>query len=111
MGRDTPIGPMRQLVTIQARTVAQNSYGEAVQTWTTVATRWGNLEPLSGREVWQAQQVRPDVTHRVTLRYYDGLTPKHRVVIDGQTFGVVAVVNPDGRKRFHELTCVQEITS
>lgn len=110
MSTTARIGPMRHRVAIQRRTVAQNSYGEAVPTWSTLATRWGRLEPLTGREAWQAQQARPDVTHRLTLRYYAGLLHRDRVQIDGATYQVESVTNPDGRKRFHELILKQEVS-
>lgn len=103
------IGPMRQRVTIQARTTAADAYGAPVATWADVATRWGEVLPLSGRELWQAQQVRPDVTLKVRLRYYDGLTPKHRLKVGARVLEVESVVNPDGRNRFHECLCKEEV--
>jgi SPP1 family predicted phage head-tail adaptor len=107
--KDPKIGPMRNRVEIQSRTVAQDSYGQAVPTWTTLATVAAEVLPLSGREMWQAQQARPQVTHKVTIRFYSGLTAKHRLLFDGATLNIDSVLNPDGRKRFHELICVEQV--
>lgn len=103
------IGGMRHRVSIQSRTVEADSYGAPVPAWATEAVRWGEAVPLSGRELWQAAQVRPDVTHKVTLRYYPGLTPRHRLLVEGRTFEIGSVINPDGRGRFHECLCKEEV--
>lgn len=104
------VGPMRDRLEIQARVMTQNDYGEAVPAWATLTTRWGQVEPLSGRELWQAQQVRPDVSHKVTIRYYDGLTPRHRLLLGSRVFEITSVINVDNRKRFMDLICVEEVT-
>lgn len=104
-----PLGLMRVRAEVQARTIAQDSFGAAVPTWTTLATRWARVEPLSGREQWQAQQVRPDVTHRVTLRYYSGLTPTHRLKAGDRVFNVESVLDLDTLKRVQECVCVEAV--
>ena len=103
------IGPKRHRVEIQARAVSRDEYGGIAATWETVATVWGEVIELSGRELWQAAQVRPDLTSRVTIRYYEGLTPKHRLIVDGRTLNIESVINPDGRRREHQLLCKEEV--
>lgn len=102
-------GAMRYRIDIQSRTVSQDSYGQAVETWTTVAIRWGRIEPLSGRELWQAQQVRPDLTHKITMRYYAGLTPKERLKFGSRYFEVTSVLNIDEQKRYMVLLCTEQL--
>lgn len=108
--RAVPASLMRTRVEIQSRVTTQDTYGAVTETWSTVATRWGRVEPLSGREQWQAQQVRPDVTHRVTLRYYDGLTARHRLKVGDRVLNITSVLNTEERKRQHECVCVEEVT-
>ena len=45
----------------------QDSEGHVTETWTKVADRWCKVEPLSGRELWDARQIQPDTTHRITM--------------------------------------------
>jgi SPP1 family predicted phage head-tail adaptor len=73
-------GLLRHRVQVQSPTGTQDEYGQAVLGWTTLGARWASVEPLMGREMWQAQQVQADTTHKVTLRYFDGLTPRYRLV-------------------------------
>jgi SPP1 family predicted phage head-tail adaptor len=103
----TTCGEMRHRATVQARTVSQDAFGAFTQTWSTETTRWCRLEPLSAREVFQAQQVPADISHRITMRFLDGLSTQHRIVIDSVTYEVASVVNPDGRKRFHVALVIE----
>lgn len=104
------IGPMRNRLAIQSRTTTKDSYGAAVESWSTAATVWGRIEPLSGRELWQAQQVRPDVSHKVTLRAYAGLTPRHRLLFGSRVFEISSVLNIDERGRFMVCVCIEKVT-
>ena len=97
------IGAMRDRVTLQTVSEARDTHGEPIQTAATFATRWGKLEPLGGRENFEAQQLRSTVDHRITMRHLPGVTPKMRAVVGSRTFDIQAVSNPDERKRFTEL--------
>lgn len=60
----------------------------------------GNITPLDGRELFAAQQVRPDTTHVVEMRYLDGLTADMQFVSDGKTYRLLeAPRNLDRRKQ------------
>ncbi len=108
---------MRDRVVIQSLTEAQDSFNEPIQTPATFETRWGHLEPLSGRETFEASQLRGTVDHRITMRYLAGVTPKMRAVVTNvhagvtttRTFDIQAVLNPDERRRFTELLVSEEL--
>ena len=42
--------------------------GEMIKTWNEVGTRWGSVDPLSGKELFTAQQTSSRVSHRITIR-------------------------------------------
>lgn len=98
---------MRHRATVQARTVTQDAFGGFEQTWSTETERWVHLEPLSARELFQAAQVQADISHRITLRFLDGLTTKHRMIINSKTYEIGSVTNPDGLKRFHVCLAIE----
>lgn len=103
------IGTLRHRVTIEDFTVVQDAFGEEVKTWQTFATRWGSVEPLRGRERWNAQQVHAEVTHRVTMRWLSGLSPTMRVVHDGRNLDIDSIINPDERREMVELMCIERV--
>jgi SPP1 family predicted phage head-tail adaptor len=98
-------GELRHRVTIQGRTITRNSYGEEKVDWMPVATVWAEVTDLSGREYFAAQQVQAEVTTRIRIRYRPGVAPEMRVVAGARTFDILAVLDPDGRRRELHLMC------
>jgi SPP1 family predicted phage head-tail adaptor len=104
-------GKLRRRVEVQSLTAASaaNAYNETSATnWQTVAIRWAQIEPLAGREVWQAQQVQPDTTHRVTLRFMAGLSAKMRLLAKDPNAGATTEF-PQGGRRIFNIQDVQNL--
>jgi len=74
-------GRLRHRLQIQSLAYARNNEGGNTPTWSTVATVWGSIEPLSGRELTEAQQVNTRASVRIRMRKYAGLTTEHRIVL------------------------------
>jgi len=95
-------GIMDQKAEIQTPTEGVNSIGEPTFTYSAFATRWVALLPLSGAERVASLQNEATVTHRIRMRYTNGLKPKMRIVSEGRTFEIDSVVER-GRREEHEL--------
>lgn len=102
-------GKLRHRVSIQAVTHVQDSYGDALQTWTTVATRWASIEPAGGRETYEADQQRPDVSGLVTMRPYAGLTTRHRLLFGSRVLNVESVIGVDEVSEEMRITYREEV--
>ena len=98
-------GALRHQVTIQRLTITQGSAGEVIETWSDVATVYAAVEPLSGREYWQAQQVAAETSIRVRIRYRAGLETTMRVIHDDRTLEILSIVDPEERHRELQLMC------
>jgi SPP1 family predicted phage head-tail adaptor len=95
-------GQLRQRVTIQVGTEAQNAYGESVQTWTDVGTVWGDVRPLMARArelaAAEGNVLLARAPYQVRLRYVSGLSAvSHRLVWESRTLEIESVLDPDGR--------------
>lgn len=101
-------GDMDTLATIETPTESTNAIGEPMLTYSTFATRWIALLPLSGSEQINALAAEGSVTHRVRMRYTSGLKPKMRLVSDGRTFEILSVMER-GRRAEHELMVVEVV--
>ena len=106
------IGEKPHRVAIQRATEAQGATGEITKTWATLATVWAAVEPLSGREFFQAQQVQAEVSHKVTMRHYTGVTisPKDRLTFGSRTFRIEAVLNLEERNIETVILCREEVS-
>lgn len=102
-------GTIRHRVDIQAHGETRAENGEVIATWTSIATVWASVEPLSGRELWQAQQVQSEATIRVRLRYFSGVTTKHRLKFGERLLDIKAVINPAERNAELECLCTESV--
>lgn len=61
---------------------------------------WASIEPVVGRELLVARQMRGDITHKVTCHYNSSIN--HRLIFlwDGRTFNVGPPVSEDERQVF-----------
>lgn len=90
-------GTLRHRVTLQQAETVRDAYGGTSSQFVDVATVWGSLEAVSGREFFSAQQVQSEVTHKLTLRFCPDVTADMRVVFGAKVFGIEAVL-PDNRQ-------------
>ena len=101
------LGSLKHRISIQAMTRTDDGLGGAEETWATETTRWANIRPLSGKELFQAQQVESKVTHEVTIRYDSNLTidATRRILYGTRTFEIHAVINIDESNKYYKLLC------
>lgn len=93
-------GELRHRVEIQHPVAgAPNAYGEAAIAWTKLRTAWAAVEPLSGRELVEAQAVSARASARVRMRYHGDITTDMRVLWRDRTLNIEAVLDVDGRAR------------
>lgn len=103
-------GRLRERLTIQEETVTRDGSGEELRTWGTVATVWGQILPGTPNERFQAaagQRV-AEVSHRVRIRFREGITPKMRILWETRILEILGVVDPDGKRSTTYLLCTEE---
>ena len=106
---DMRAGELRNRITIQSKTVVQNTFGEEDITWTEFATVWAAIEPLRGREFLDAQMASAEVTTKITIRQRDGISPEMRVVHGSIIYNIRAVIHVETRQREMQLMCQEYV--
>jgi SPP1 family predicted phage head-tail adaptor len=51
-----------------------------------------------------------EVTHKITLRYFDGLTTQHRITFDTRVFNISQVLNTAERNLETVVLALEEVT-
>ena len=97
-------GKLRERVTVQQATQTRNSLGEAVLSWADWQTVWASVDGVSAREALAAGQQDVTITHRVRMRYLNGLTQNMRISWGGRTLDIVSILEHNNRSE-HELIC------
>ena len=97
-------GEMRERVTVQQATTSTNSIGESLLTWATLTTVWAAINGVRSTEALADGQQESRVTHRVRLRYIDGLKHTDRFLWRGRTLQIVSLLEYENRSE-HVAVC------
>jgi SPP1 family predicted phage head-tail adaptor len=95
-------GELRNLVTIQEPSNTATD-GYESDTYSTLTTLWMRIRPLTGREFFEGRAILSEHTFRFKGRYVSGITARHRLVWDGDTYKIVSPVNPEKRNKELEI--------
>ena len=98
-------GLQRHRLAIRAATEAADEYNQMIKTWATSSTVWGSVQPLSGQELVNAQQVHALTTHRIKIRYISTLTTEMRILFRTRVFEIVSMLDVLERQTELELLC------
>ena len=102
-------GELRQRVTIQVNTPTQDAFGQPQDSWATLTSRWAKIEPNTGAPYIQADTVRNLTSHRITMRHFAGLTPRHRILFGSRTFNVTGLISSEERNIDTVIACQEVI--
>jgi SPP1 family predicted phage head-tail adaptor len=109
-------GKLRYFVAIEQKSGARDTFGAGQELWSTVAQVYAGFETLSGRELFAAQKINPDVTHKITIRYRAGILAEMRVnwtdSREGRNrlFDILASMDPvQGREKLELLAIERNI--
>ena len=75
-----PSGKMKNKIRIEQDSgSARNSVGEVTQSWSELTTAFAQIRQMSGTELFEAMQKRPNSTHKLFMRYQSGINEKMRI--------------------------------
>jgi len=99
------IGDLRHRISLQELVSIPDGMGGFSEEWQDVATVWASVEPLRGQERYLAQQTLQEVTHKVTMRYREGVSTRMRIFFGGRLFTIKAILDPEERHKWLEILC------
>jgi SPP1 family predicted phage head-tail adaptor len=72
-------------------------------------TVWAAVQPLRGREFWQAQQIQSESTVKVTTRYVKGVKPDYQIRFKNEDsyidYEITSIIDVDMRHEWLEFIC------
>lgn len=102
---------MDHRITIETATHATDSQGGKATTWSTYATVWAELKPVSAGERNFGQQLEYQRSHKCNIRYLAGVTTAMRVIFDSRYFHIKGIRAPDEKKFFMILDLDENVAS
>ena len=107
---------LRHKLTLQEEVQNSDGAGGTIKSWQDVADLWAEIIPintLSGaasKKLLFGGQIQSEISHKVMVRYREGITPAMRLVFDSRIFSIRYVANIEERRESLELF-VQEGTA
>ena len=119
MARQSPLGKMRQKITIQYQSRTADGGGSEALSWLDPTTVFGYIQPKQGGERFFGDQLEERITHIITVRYRRDLSHKNRLLyvsfIKGvkytRTFNVRRVLNRDSTNKFLDILCEEGVAT
>lgn len=104
-------GKLRHRISLQKPVKVQSpTTGAIVNSWQEVTTLWADIAPLSAREFVAAQATQSQVTARITIRFRNDVTAKHRIVHGQKIFNIEGVLADDKSGRdYLTLPCSEGV--
>lgn len=111
----------RNRIELQAQALLTDEYGGQTVTWATEKTLWAVIEPRTGKEIFEHNQLQSNVSAYVTVRYQTTLAntlngAKYRLKFGDRLYNILAVMNLaddlkfEG-KAYQKIICTEGETS
>ena len=102
-------GRYRTRLHIEEAAETRTSDGGITSGWASIGTTWAWVRGLRGRELFSAQQINPQTTHKITMHHRSGMNSGLRLLdkTGARVFNIESVVNLDERNREIEMICTE----
>lgn len=87
-----------------------DSTGDVKQTVGTTFNRFASIQPLTAREIFSANQVQSDITHKIIVRASGlSLNPKMTILFGSRLFNIHSVLNKDEKGEMLTILCKEKV--
>lgn len=117
--RSYNVGMMKQRFTIQYYSLSSDGMGGNTQTWNDLATVWGKISAVSGRESFEIGGLKGKVRYKIITRYRDDFVSAGydrstydfllRIQYDGRIFNIDYAQDRGEEQTYTELYAVEEV--
>ena len=98
-------GELKNRIRFEKRSLSGNGFGGFVETWAELCTVFGRYVPLRGKEREAQQQVNPEITVRIHVRYRTDITTDRRAYYNGKYHNILEVIDVDNTHTELMLMC------
>lgn len=106
---------LRHRVTLQEEVQTADGAGGYTRSWQNVADLWAEITTINiksyGQERFFAGKIQAEVTHKIIIRYRDGVTSSMRLVFGSSIFNIRSVFNRNENNEILELLVEEGVAS
>ena len=97
------IGSLKKRIEIQAQQKTPDGMGGFTTAWVTLYTVDAAIWDATGNERNQANATTLIITHRIRIRYKQGLKASYRLKYGLRYFNIVSIVNPNEANKILDI--------
>lgn len=99
-------GKLNRRITFQRLETVQDEMGQNKSTWRNYKTVWGSMKAYKSSEHNFMGKLKPEVTHRVYVRYREDITADMRIFYKGHTYAIAgSPLNVNDARELLEIQC------
>lgn len=106
-------GKLNKRIVFLKQPAEKNSFGEPkrnAKEWIEVGSAWANVWTMTGRALYQANQVHAEVTTKVIIRFRKDIEAKMRIRYGERILEIAAPpINLKEENRYLELSCKEVV--
>ena len=84
-------GKLDKRVTIKVKSATRDSYGAEIIGWSTLATVWAQVMPLSGREYFTAAQFVPEAELKIRIRFREDFDETAKITYNNIDYDILHI--------------------
>lgn len=105
----TNIGTLNKKVDIAAGVTEEHRGFDTVNYKIIHKGIWARIEPLRGKEYYEAQRVKNEEIVKITIRYRETVTEGCKVLYRDHVYEIKNIADPDMSHESMELRCVEKM--
>ncbi|MDR5761953.1 phage head closure protein [Caballeronia sp. LZ035] len=98
-------GDLDRRVRIERNSGGFDDIGQPIEGWTEVATVWGNVRMLTGKETLTSDADVGTASASIRIRYRTDITNGMRAIVDGVVFNIGAPLPDLAGREYVDLPC------
>jgi SPP1 family predicted phage head-tail adaptor len=98
---------MSHRITLETVTQSPDGQGGFNESWDAFTSVWASIEPVKAYEKFQAAQMQTPISHKIIIRYLEGLTNNHRINFGGRILEIKEILNVDESNSFMKITALE----
>lgn len=102
------VGRLNKRIAFFEYSEKSNELEQAVYELKKVRTMWASVEPVSGKEYYNANKTENQVAYIVYTRYVKGITPNMIIKFGTRKFYISAVMNIMERNEMLKIMCFEK---
>ena len=105
------IAELRERIKIQSLSRTADGIGGWNESWSDVAEVWAKIQPVSASERYFSQRIEMNTSHKITIRWMDGITAEMRIAYQDRIFQINGIRREDEQRWFMFIDAMENVGS